>query len=99
MEVPDASLRVAFQFMKRNTNTFTMCASHAFIATHKRSKRNGLRRRERRIPSCTMFCARDLLAIFVLVGLCWLMPDKLHGVLWMLPFAQPCELLISYRAM
>ena len=95
MNIADARLRVALQFMQRNANTFTMSITHTLITTNKSSDRHRLWRRERRIPSCAMFCAGDLLAVLVFVGSRWLMLDELRSTLWMLAFAQSCKLLIS----
>src|SRR5579884_2514016 len=78
MNIADASLCVAFQLMQRDADAFTMCITHALIATHKRSKRNGLWCGERCIPSCAMFRARDLLAMLVLIGSRRLMLDELR---------------------
>ena len=99
MDIADSRLRVAFQFMQRNANTFTMRFTHTFITTNKGCERYRLRCRERRIPSCAMFCAGDLLAILVFVGSRWLMLDELRSTLWMLTFAQSSKLLISDCAM
>lgn len=99
MNIANASLRVAFQFVQRNANTFAMCITHALIATNKSRHRYRLWRRERSIPTCTMFCTRNLLAIFVLIHSRWLMPHKLHLTDWMLAFTQQLELLICNRAM
>ena len=76
---------------KRDTHALTMSFSHMNITAHKRGKRNGLRRGKGSIPSCPVFDARYLLAVFVLVGPRGLMFDELRSVLRMLTIAQVCE--------
>ena len=46
-----------------------------------------------------MLRAGNLLPVFVFVGSCRLMLDELCTTLWMLTFAEQCELLISNRAL
>ncbi len=99
MNIADARLCIAFQFSQRYANTFAMRFAHMLITTHKPSERNGLRRRECRIPSCAMLCACDLLAIFVFVGSGRLMFDKLCGIVRMLSFTQSCKVVISHTTL
>src|SRR5580698_7749462 len=99
MDIANACLRVALQFVQRHTNTLTMRFAHTLITTYERSERNRLRRGECCIPSCTMLRARDPLAVFIFVGSGWLMLDKLFGTLWMLPFTQSCKVLVSDYAL
>src|SRR5277367_2157922 len=98
MNIADACLRVAFEFSQRRVNTFTMRFAYTLITTHKRGERNRLRRGECRIPSGAMLRAGDLLAIFIFVGSCRLMLDKLCGIVRMLSLTQSCKVLISYCA-
>jgi hypothetical protein len=76
-----------------------MCFPHANVTAHKRSKRNGLRRRKGGIPSCSVLNARYLLAVFVLVGPRGLMFDELCSVLRMLAIAQICEVFCMNSTM
>ena len=54
MNISDARLGIPFQFLQRNANAFTMRFAHAIIAAYKSGERDGLRCRERGIPSCSM---------------------------------------------
>jgi hypothetical protein len=95
VNIADASLRVLFQFSKRNTHTLAMCFPHAVITTHKRGNRNRLRRRKGRIPSSAMLHAGDLLAAFTFVGPGNLMLNKLLFSERMLAFGQPRKVLVA----
>ncbi len=87
MNIADASLRIVLQFMQRNANAFTMCFTHTLITANESRYRYRLWCGERRIPTCTMFRAGNLLAVLVLIGSCRLVLNELRGAYWMLSFA------------
>jgi hypothetical protein len=99
MHVADARLCIPLQFMQRHVNTFTVRLAHTIIATHKCRERDGLRCGERRIPSCAMLGACNLLAVAIVVSFCGLMLDELRVALRMPPFAQTSKLFSAYTAM
>ena len=91
MNIADSCLLIPLQFYERNAHAFTVRISHADITAHKRSQRNRLRRGEGRIPSGSVLNARYLLAVFVLIGPCWLVFDKLNSALRVQPFTERCK--------
>jgi hypothetical protein len=99
MNIADACLRIPLQFSECNTHAFTMRLAHMNITAHKRSQRNRLRCGEGRIPTGPVLNTRYLVAIFVLIGPCRLMPDKLNSALWVLPFTEQSKTICLDSAM
>ena len=99
MNVTNAGLCIPLQLLQCHANTFAMRFAHTIIATHKGRKRNRLGCGERRIPSCTMFRAGDLLTIAIVVGPGGLVLDELRIVRWVPSFAQTSKLFSPYVAM
>ena len=89
-----ARLRVFLHLVESNTHTLPVGISHPVVTANKRSKRDRLRRAERRIPSGPVLhrTHRVALRVHVLAGR--LMTYQLLACLRVLAFAQARELLL-----
>jgi hypothetical protein len=94
--VADPRLGVPLQLSQRHADTLAVRLPHPVIAAYQRGQRDGLRRGERRIPPGAVLDRSNLLAVLALIGLGYLVPNKLRLSVWVLAFAQTSEVFRAH---
>src|SRR5579871_1361080 len=88
----DASLRVAFQLIESEGHGLAMRFANLVITSHQGRQRDGLRRGESSVPTCTVFHGRDSPPVFGLVFVCDPVLDQFFAGSRMLAFCEPGKL-------